>query len=278
MKNLITFSLVLFLNIGYTFAHSGDTITVPQGSIPIINGIINSGEWSDASSIEIPSINGTVYFKHSDTKLYVAFISDSYYFQSTGIYIDKLNNGESTPTNDDVWLHGSAGQYEWSGNGSSWQSSTPSDWSYVANSANEFEISFSKLGITANTNVTLGVLFSFLDWSNGSEITWPNGGYTICGTPNAWADMHISLSTEVIENTEMENEIIVFPNPSHDKIDITGLKNSKIEIVNAQGQIMNTLNTSNSTITIDISKLSVGVYTIIIQSDNKKIVKKIIKM
>ncbi len=260
MKKIVFFSFLLILNTGFAIAHSGDTINVLQGTTPTIDGIINAGEWSDASSVHISGINGTIYFKRNDTKLFVAFTSDSYYYQSTGIYVDKLHNGGTTPQIDDLWLHGSAGQYEWCGNGTSWQSSAPSDWNYVVSAANEYEISLSKLDIITNTNNTLGVLFSFLDWSSGNEITWPDGGYTNLGIPNSYADMILKFETSVIENSIYPDEICVFPNPSNDRIEIEGLNNVTMEIMDIRGHIIKSIDASDTKTSIDISELSAGIY------------------
>ena len=82
-------------------------------------------EWSDALSVELPSIDGTVYFKRTDTHLYIAFTDlNQIYSSSTGIFIDKLHNGGTVPNEDDLWLHGSVGQYESFGNNNIWNSST----------------------------------------------------------------------------------------------------------------------------------------------------------
>ena len=81
----------------------------------------------------------------------------------------------------------------------------------------------------------------------------------------------------VEENPQQKNEINVFPNPSNDKIEITGLHNGTIEIFNIQGQIIKTLNITNTNTTIDISELSSGAYAIKIVTDDGTIVKKFIK-
>lgn len=99
-------------------------------------------------------------------------------------------------------------QWEWSGNGTSWQNSTPSGWIYVTTSSNEYKISLSKLGISPDTNKTLGVLFSFMDWSTSNdEITWPSGGHSNLTNPDSWANMIIlNNSIGINENKASKNE------------------------------------------------------------------------
>ncbi|MFH1321476.1 MAG: T9SS type A sorting domain-containing protein, partial [Bacteroidota bacterium] len=114
-----------------------------------------------------------------------------------------------------------------------------------------------------------------------------DGGYIIAGDKwwsFATGDFDVYLiktntqgDVVSVKETKIEqNGLIIFPNPANDKIEITGLKNGIIEIINLQGQIIKILNLSN-TKTIDISKLSGGVYTMKIKTDNGIIVKKLIK-
>ena len=71
--------------------------------------------------------------------------------------------------------------------------------------------------------------------------------------------------------------IIIYPNPANEEVEIDGIQNSTIEIINVQRQIIKTLSISNTKTIIDISKLSRGVYTIKVITDNNIIVKKLIK-
>jgi uncharacterized delta-60 repeat protein len=80
-----------------------------------------------------------------------------------------------------------------------------------------------------------------------------------------------------IQDYTEEKKIQIFPNPAFDKIEITGLNNNFIEIINTQGQIVKKIYASDSKTKIDISKLSSGFYTVLIKTDKEIIVKKIIK-
>jgi hypothetical protein len=287
MKKTIIFLVLFLFNLAFVNAHSGDTISVPFGTTPTIDGIKSSGEWNDAFLIQVLT-NGfynDIYIKHSATHLFVAF--ESPYAGSTGIYLDKLHNGGLSPQPDDIWIHGSAGPFEFLGNGSNtWQQqSSTSNWNFTVNTTNqlsEYQILLSKLGIASGTNTMLGVLFSFIDWSmsHTDEITWPSGGYSNCINPDSWANMIISLSTSINENTESINKISIYPNLATEFIIVDGLqmKNLKFEIYNIVGKIEKYGNLDkNNTQKIDISQLQKGVYLIKMYNSETSKTRKFIK-
>ena len=69
----------------------------------------------------------------------------------------------------------------------------------------------------------------------------------------------------------------VFPNPTYDNIEIIGLENGKIEIINAHGQIIKTINELNKETIVDLSKCATGLYLIKATFDNRIGIKTIIK-
>jgi hypothetical protein len=75
-----------------------------------------------------------------------------------------------------------------------------------------------------------------------------------------------------------ENQIRIFPNPIQDQLMIDCLKqNSLIEIINIQSQTIERLTITNTNATINLSKLSSGVYTLKIKNDNGIAVKRFVK-
>jgi len=86
----------------------------------------------------------------------------------------------------------------------------------------------------------------------------------------------IDFSIGILEISN-ENNIAVYPNPTNDKIEIESPKKTNIEIINARGQIIEKLKTSNIKTKVDLTKYSSGVYIIKAKTDNGIIVKKIIK-
>lgn len=80
-----------------------------------------------------------------------------------------------------------------------------------------------------------------------------------------------------INDINNNNQIKIYPYPATNNLTIETNSNTIIEIFNVQGQIVKTLNTSNTKTIIDISKLSSGVYAMKIKKDNGIIVRKLIK-
>jgi hypothetical protein len=83
---------------------------------------------------------------------------------------------------------------------------------------------------------------------------------------------------ELQESNKSENQIKVYPNPAQDQLMIEGLKqNSSIEIINIQAQTIERLTITNTNATIDLSKLSSGIYMLKIKSDTGIAVKRFVK-
>ncbi len=264
-------------------AHSGDTITVPFGDLITLNGITDAGEWDDAVSVYVAAVSGSVYIKHNSTYLFLQFQSGNPSYQSTGIYVDKNNDGATAPQSDDVWIHGSMGPYEWYGNGTDWESSIVAGWDYQIDQVNEYAIELQKLDINPNVPDTLGVLFSFLDWST-SESTWPSGGNAILDNPSAWADMIFQASPTQVETPQIADTYFeVFPNPCKDMLVISspsGIgEDLNYILMNAAGQqITHEYSMDLNNLKLDITNLEPGVYFISIYQGNTTFRKKILKL
>lgn len=87
----------------------------------------------------------------------------------------------------------------------------------------------------------------------------------------------VNVGCAVGINENATESINIYPNPTSDKFEITGLSNGTIEIMNAQGQIVSSKYVTCGVSTIDISKLSRGVYTMKLKTNNGIMVKKLIK-
>ncbi len=281
-RTIALLAALLMLSFRVAVATSGDTIRVLSGSEPVVDGVLSPGEWSDAESVQLPDPGFRVYFKHSETDLYIAFADPYGYCRSSGIYVDKQNDKDALPQADDLWLHGSAAQFEWEGNGTStWQQTTPQGWEYSSNTANEYRISLSKLGIVNADGRTIGLLFSFLDWSVGQgEITWPGGGFQNCGTPAAWATAVIVPGTTAIEQAKKpEMRVDIFPNPANDSmaIRIPNGTDAAVEIMNMDGSLNRSIDFVSPQSSIDVHDLSRGMYFLRIHNREGVRVKKFLK-
>lgn len=108
---------------------------------------------------------------------------------------------------------------------------------------------------------------------NNSFFTHPFGDWDVGFSVRCICDLPTN-----IEGFNNSNKIILYPNPTMDYVIIEGLENKNtIEIVNLQGQIVKNLTVSSTKTTIDITALSIGIYTVKIKSDKGIFVKKLIK-
>ena len=199
-----TIMLALFLasalasvfGVTIVFAHSGDIIVAVYGSTPTVDG-----EWDDATSITIPVTGGancTVYAKQDSINLYVQFnISDATYNGSDYcvIIFDVNHDGSTSLQADDIWLCVSRNSVEEEFNVTTggWYPTTVSGWTAKASSTasgwqSEYNITYSKLDVTAGTNKTLGIMFLIVD--KGVEMGWYVWPSTASiSKPATWSDM-----------------------------------------------------------------------------------------
>lgn len=78
-------------------------------------------------------------------------------------------------------------------------------------------------------------------------------------------------------NNITEKDVKIYPNPAKDNIIIEGATKGTLEILNSQGQIIKHLNISDNKTSIDISKLTIGVYSLKIITKQGIIIKKLLK-
>ena len=151
-----------------------------------------------------------------------------------------------------------------------------------------------------NENYSGDVMFSFsidngVTWSNvydsvsNEELIIPNGGNVyihaapvLAGITGTYQlNINISRETLSLGDISYNNEIIVYPNPASEKINIK-LKNDQlsynnISIINSLGQVVKTQKSNSETdVNIDVKDLPSGLYLLNINSDSSTSVKKLI--
>ena len=182
-------------------ASSGNILVAVGGSTPTVDGTIEDGEWDDASTVAISVTGGAdciVYAKQDGINLYVRFnVPDVTYNSSDScvIIFDVDNDGSTSLQIDDMWLSvsriGTKGGYNVTDGG--WFPTTVSSWSAEASSASsswqcEYNITYSKLGVTAGSNKTLGVMFLIVDKDvEMGWYVWPSAASIL--KPMTWGDM-----------------------------------------------------------------------------------------
>src|SRR5688572_2663346 len=109
-KLLSTLVLVFFLR---TYVCLAQTFIIPEGTTPVMDGAVNSGEWSDADSVTInisASVECKVLFKHDCSNLYLAYLDnlESMAALFPEVLIDVNNSKSASWEADDWWFHVSA--------------------------------------------------------------------------------------------------------------------------------------------------------------------------
>ena len=177
-------------------AHPYYEIIAVAGSTPTIDGVISPEEWDDA---DYETFNETtVFVKQDGVNFYIAFnVTDATYseYDECGIDFDVDDDGSATLQTDDIGFtvmrNGTI--YELNVTMGTW---TPhfqvSGWTAKANSTekvwqSEFNITYSKLNITAGTAKVIGVFFASLDEQVG-PYGWPPLPANPYG-PDTWGDI-----------------------------------------------------------------------------------------
>ncbi|MBF0230028.1 MAG: DUF1566 domain-containing protein [Desulfamplus sp.] len=183
-------------------------IDVKRGSIPVIDGIFSENEWVDAGATVItvePDWLVTVYYKHDDSNLYIAFgnlIRDGRAFFPE-ILLDINNDKQTSWQIDDWWLHASAADCEGNGKYNVWSSCQEKLIGWDANNflrpqdIVEIQISYEKLGLVSlnkeflDDKKIMGIAFSVTDKINKSRFWPPEANLE---NPSTWAVMKSSDS------------------------------------------------------------------------------------
>lgn len=159
-------------------------IIAVSGSTPQVDGFLTNGEWSDAASV---SFNNTkVYVKQDGLNLYVGLdVSDALIDEEDflALYLDVIHDESLTLQPDDLTIGICRNRtlFEKGVINGSWISSAISGWTASSQLdlirwQAEFNITYSKIDVTAGVNKTIGVVFlSNCRWLQSYPFTWPHG-------------------------------------------------------------------------------------------------------
>lgn len=229
------------------------------GSIPSFTN--NTISFNDANQ------GGALYcYNYSDPLFYNTIIYDNTASISGSQVF--LNNEECDPDFYYCDIHGSSVDFELNGNFYTgiYQSNIDYDPLFVLPSGGS---GTSYDGVNA-------------DWSLQSNSLCinkgnPDGIYPLTDiTDNLRVDGD-TVDIGAYEFQETENRFVIFPNPATNEIKILGFRNGLIEMFNMEGKIVKTFNKHRPEATMDISKLSAGVYVIKITTEKGTAMKKLIK-
>jgi hypothetical protein len=107
--------------------------------------------------------------------------------------------------------------------------------------------------------------FTLLCFTESNQTTLLSSYYTNC-----WIDVYTN-------DINLNQSIIIFPNPANDRINIENNEASTLEIINMQGQIVDTKSLTEKVNNLDLSNLVSGVYTLRIKTDRGIAIRKLIK-
>ncbi len=117
------------------------------------------------------------------------------------------------------------------------------------------------------------------DFENGSSLNcYSENQVTLYNEPSSSSTCDITLDLK--ETISQQENISIIPNPAINELKVftkNGEQINKVQIKNYLGQIVTTLNPSNSLNTYDISSLHSGIYFILVETSKGNICKKIIK-
>jgi len=176
--------LCLSVAITGTLGNSTEIVANP-GLTPTIDGVISPGEWVTASNVTFNQT--TVYVMQDGVNLYVAFnvFDDEYSIgDSCYVFFDVGHNKSSSLQTDDIRLvvKRNGDQHEQRGTvGGIWILGITSGWTVEVNSTStfwqvEYNITYSKINVTAGSTKILGVEFESFNYNIppvGAEYMWP---------------------------------------------------------------------------------------------------------
>lgn len=163
-----------------TYKKNGD-LDFKQGKAPTIDGVLSSGEWSDAGTVEIvydSTRTIKVYYKHDASNIYVAFSNIS---TTDGVWpemvIDVNNDKSSGWKSDDWWMHASHFDCEGNGAHTVWTACAADRTGWEANNDTatgivEFRISYAHIGFTPGEGKKLGIAFEANNYTGSNNATY----------------------------------------------------------------------------------------------------------
>ena len=167
------------------------------GSTPVIDGVINSGEWSDADNFA-----SGAYAKQDGRNLYIAVsIDDTTYSTSDWfeIFFDVNNDRTSSLLSDDLMIGfdrstgGNTTAYEYHVVGGDWSWASVSGWvgniSYSGGWQLEFSIQYAKINVAAGNAKNIGFAMIGYDSYTGTNYYWPDRG-PFMKNPSLWGSLY----------------------------------------------------------------------------------------
>lgn len=199
-NTLIILTLCASIMISPVIAQTTNTVVAKYGSSPIIDGTVDDSEWSDASTITFNGVQ--VFVKQDGVHLNVAFKSPVLEDSGMFIYIDVNNDNSTTLSSDDICIdalaNGTRSEFHKASGAAVWELASASGWTgaflRTATACQaEFSIDYSKLGLVAGTEKTMGINFEYVSFLTLEDYFWSfNSAYVTNRAPFTWGSINSS--------------------------------------------------------------------------------------
>lgn len=119
-----------------------------------------------------------------------------------------------------------------------------------------------------------GVVAGNLNRSDIAQI-----GITTANVSNVWYDnIYLHKNTVLSNETFNASNVSMYPNPSNDVVNVSAIENiDVVSVINILGQTVLIKAVNSNNFSLDISELNSGQYFLYLDSNNTKVVKKLIK-
>lgn len=286
-KLFTTIPVLIFLS---TSVCTAQTIIIPEGTTPVIDGTVSSGEWSDADSVIInisASSECKVLFKHDCTNLYLAYLDN---LESMAVLFPEIlfdiNHSQSAAWEaDDWWFHVSATDCYYQGGYGVYTNCVMShpNWSGVPNfvsgppNTDTVEIRIPFTTINMSMPDTIGIAFVLTNTATVWH-QWPSTATT--SSPATWATAVLSCIGIGINEKETDESFSVYLSPSGNEIIIEPKNENDIQaldIFDVTGKKVGSVtDIVHKKLNIDVSDLLSGMLLVKITARNgRETVKKL---
>ena len=236
-NSYLTYNLQQIWEVGTSSWKNSSQINYTNNANGTVNYFI-SQSWDSNSSSWINSLKGIYTYNTSNKMLTITYQGWS--------NNNWVNSSKSTNTYDGSNYLTCNLQQIWEVGTSSWKNS-------------------GQINYTNNANGTVNYFIS-QSWDSNSS-SWVNS------LKGIYSYVQNSFIYDISENTYF----LIYPNPANDKLSIDIEEKATLEIINSQGQIVDTKSLTEKVNNLDLSNIVSGVYTLRIKTDRGIAIKKLIK-
>ncbi len=163
-----------------------NTVIIPSGVAPVLDGLVAEGEWEGAAAITLTVHDNwpiEVLFQHDDANLYVAYtqLDTDPIAVFPELFLDSNPDTQEIWDGNNWWFHLSTGPCWGQGNNILWQScGQPDKWSSTTFAQNagviEMQIPYRTINLRAGSSGEIGLVVSLFSLSSNDaeqRQLWP---------------------------------------------------------------------------------------------------------